>query len=160
MPSNVEGLELRGEDNRSGIGNNLNNLIKGNAGDNLIDGLGGKDVLTGLGGRDTFQFSSKPTSFTLSAADRITDFNSNEDLISISKSSFGLASTSAVSFRTIGNSASLSSALASNEIFIYDSSSGSLYCNQNGQLAGAGSGGLFAILDTKPTLTTANFILY
>ena len=160
LPSNVEGLELRGTANLIGIGNSLDNIIKGNSGDNLIDGLVGKDILTGLGGADNFQFSNKPTNFTNSLVDHITDFSPNEDRISVSKTAFGLASSLTVSLRSISNTASLIGALASSDLFIYDFSSGSLYLNLNGPLAGAGTGGIITIVDNKPTLTATNLTLY
>lgn len=164
LPDNVEGLELRGMTNLNAIGNSLNNLIKGNNADNLIDGREGSDFLTGLDGADTFQFSAKPKSFSASQADHITDFNpdagTNQDRITISKTAFGIESNAQVSLRTINSQAELTGALSSNSLFIYDSRSGSLYWNQNGQLAGAGAGGIFAILDNKPVITSANINLY
>ncbi len=159
LPENVEGLSLTGVNNLRGTGNALNNSIKGNASNNIMDGLGGVDILTGLGGADIFKFSTKPT-FLAATADQITDFNPAEDWITISKEAFGLAINTEVSFKSVGNTNALGNALAGAEAFIYDSSSGNLYWNQNGIQNGAGRGGVFAILTNQAVLTAGNLNLF
>jgi len=66
---NVENLILSGTNTAPATGNELNNIIVGNAGDNRIDGGYGNDVLTGGGGSDTFVISQGKGS------DLITDFH-------------------------------------------------------------------------------------
>jgi hypothetical protein len=44
-------------------------------------------------------------------------------------------------------------------MFAYDSSNGNLYWNQNGSVSGFGTGGIFAVLDNKTTLSASNISL-
>ncbi len=52
LGDNVERLELVGSDDLIGIGNELDNVIKGNGGDNYIEGHGGVDEIRGEDGDD------------------------------------------------------------------------------------------------------------
>lgn len=49
----LENLTLTGAESLSGVGNNLDNVINGNAGDNFLAGGGGNDTLRGGDGADT-----------------------------------------------------------------------------------------------------------
>jgi Ca2+-binding RTX toxin-like protein len=53
LGDNLERLDLRGVANLSGVGNELNNTLKGNAGDNFLDGREGNDGIDGGDGDDT-----------------------------------------------------------------------------------------------------------
>jgi hypothetical protein len=59
-------------------------------------------------------------------------------------------------FKIAKNSKDLTKLLATDTQFIYNKADGGLYFNQNGATAGFGSGGIFAILDGKPTLGTSS----
>ena len=144
-----------------GLGND--NLSGGKYGDTLIGGEGtdflngalGTDALTGGLGADVFAF----TSWGTSNVDHITDFYSSQgDKIQVSKSAFRITA-SVVSLSVVNGSTQLNTALASSNLFVYDQSSGNLYWNQNGSTSGFGSGGIFAILDNKPSLTASNISL-
>ena len=99
LPANVENLTIStaANNNWSGTGNSLNNVLLGNAGSNLLDGqagadtinggLGndiiiggaGNDLLYGGGGKDTFRFAPG------SGQDTIKDFASGDhDVLDIS----------------------------------------------------------------------------
>jgi len=159
LGSNLENLTLTGTDALTGIGNTLKNTIIGNAGNNVLDGMGATDILTGGAGADTFRFSTKPK-FGASTADHLTDFNAAEgDRIQISKSAFGLASNATASLTTVSSASALTTSLGSTNTFVYDSSSGNLYWNQNGNKSGFGTGGIFAVLDNNSALTASNFSL-
>jgi Ca2+-binding RTX toxin-like protein len=160
LPGNIEGLKLLGTANLSGSGNSLSNTIEGNTGNNILDGGAGKDILTGLAGADKFVFSAKPFSLLDTTADIITDFNPDEDVISISRSAFAVSIGQNSSLRVVDNSIGLRSALASDNLFVYYSTTGLLYLNQNGRQEGAGSGGVFAVLNSNLNLTTTNFSLF
>jgi Ca2+-binding RTX toxin-like protein len=156
---NLENLTLTGSDPLTGIGNSLKNTIIGNAGNNVLDGMGGTDSLTGGAGADTFRFSTRPV-FGASTADHITDFKAAEgDKLQISKSAYGLASDATATLTTISSATELSTALGSATTFVYDSSNGNLYWNQNGIKSGFGSGGIFAVLDNHSALSASNISL-
>ncbi|QOL49084.1 beta strand repeat-containing protein [Massilia litorea] len=53
LTDNVENLNLTGTQDIAGTGNELNNIINGNAGANVLDGLAGNDTLNGGLGNDT-----------------------------------------------------------------------------------------------------------
>ncbi|MBD2102615.1 calcium-binding protein [Leptolyngbya sp. FACHB-261] len=61
LGANLENLILIGPGNLSGIGNELNNEITGNAGDNFLDGSGGSDSLNGGAGNDTYLVDGSDT---------------------------------------------------------------------------------------------------
>jgi Ca2+-binding RTX toxin-like protein len=116
--------------------------------------------LTGGLGADTFRFSTRP-SFGSLTADHISDFKGSEgDLLQISKSAFGLASNATASLTTVSSASALTTALGSVSTFVYDSSNGNLYWNQNGNSSGFGSGGILAVLDNKSALTSSNISLF
>ena len=81
------------------------------------------------------------------------------DLIQISKSAFGMDVNTVSSLATITSSGQLTSALATSNTFIYDNTNGNLYWNQNGSAAGAGIGGIFAVLDNKAAITASTLSL-
>ena len=150
-------LILTGSDDVNGTGNQLDNIIDGNVGNNILDGKEGVDMLTGYEGADTFVFSTAP-SFGDSVADHITDFNpvAAGDRLQISKDAFGISMNDSPTFQTVDRVSELIDALKSTTTFVYSSSNGSLYFNENGIDAGFGSGGIFAVLDNAAQLTAAN----
>ena len=141
----------------SAIGNSLDNYIYGGNEGNWIDGKDGRDVLTGGLGADLFVFSTRPI-YGRGTADRITDFNAAEgDSLMLDKSAFGIAGSVKSTVKTVYGPGELQAALGSAETFVYDRGLGELYFNQNGALAGAGNGGVFAILDNKSALGSISF---
>ncbi len=62
LGANVENLTLNGVDNKSGYGNNLNNVLTGNSGKNILFGYNGNDTLYGLDGNDTLDGGSNSDS--------------------------------------------------------------------------------------------------
>jgi len=162
LGTNLENLTLTGTNSINGTGNALNNTIIGNSAINILNGGGGgTDRLTGLGGSDYFQFSTLPSSFSLSqsTADHITDFSRAQgDKIQISKSAFGIT-TSTATLSVVSRSNTLSNALTTEAMFVYDPMRGDLYWNQDGISRGAGSGGVLAILDNKASLRAEDLVL-
>lgn len=70
-----------------GGGNELANIIRGNANNNIINGGGGIDSLYGGAGADTFILDAPDAS----SADHINDFVSGEDVLQVSAATFGLS---------------------------------------------------------------------
>ncbi|WP_333701256.1 calcium-binding protein [Sphingobium yanoikuyae] len=58
LPDNVEALTLIGRANVDAIGNDLDNVLTGNAGNNRLQGLSGEDVLIGGAGDDIYHVNS------------------------------------------------------------------------------------------------------
>lgn len=145
LSAQQERLTLIGSKGINGTGNSLDNQIIGNSGVNVLDGRAGVDTLTGGAGADGFLFSQKP-SFSLASADRITDFGSAQgDRILVSRAGFGITAPS-TSLVSTSATTSLTAALRSSAVFVYDTASGNLHWNANGRTAGAGAGGIFAVL--------------
>jgi len=74
-----------GFDNDDLIGNFGNDVLVGDDGDDVLTGGAGDDVLSGSAGKDIFKFLSLQNN----GYDKITDFNLQEDRISISVQGFG-----------------------------------------------------------------------
>jgi len=54
LNDNLENLTITGTANINAYGNELSNIIIGNAGDNILDGRGGADIVYGGGGNDIY----------------------------------------------------------------------------------------------------------
>ncbi len=79
LAAGEENLTLTGSGDDSVKGNELDNVLTGNAGDNRLNGgNGGHDRLTGGDGVDTFVFGD------LDGVDRVTDFENGRDRIDVS----------------------------------------------------------------------------
>ena len=141
------------ENVRGGSGNDT---IIGDARNNYIDGGAGADVLTGNGGADSFLFFGQ-RDFGSASSDFITDF-SGEDFISVSASGFGITA-SPVKFILAPDALALGIGLSTEALFVYDSSNGHLFWNENGGIPGAGAGGIFAVLVNKFSLSSSNISL-
>ncbi|WP_445638474.1 Calcium-binding protein [Nostoc sp. DSM 114161] len=135
--------------NISGTGNN--DSIVGSNGNDTLNGGNGNDSLSGGAGTDTFGFYNYN-----GGIDTIYDFNATNELIQIYGYSFGgglsIGSLQASQF-TIGTSAS-----TSEQRFIYNSTTGALFFDQDGSAA-AFSKIQFAQLSAGLSLTNNNFVV-
>jgi Ca2+-binding RTX toxin-like protein len=165
LTSNIENLTLAtGAANIDGSGNGIANTILGNAGINTIDGKGGNDTLTGGAGNDIFRFDTaigtnvdSPTN-----ADLITDFISGSDDINLSskiftvyKTAFNVAKAAHIEVDLSGSFASgadLKTAASADIHIIYDTSTGNLYYDPDGDKLHGKDAIQFATLDGNPTL--------
>lgn len=184
LGANVEQLTLAGAtSNTNGTGNELNNTIAGDANRNTLKGLDGKDTLTGglgddiliggngtdtisgNGGNDSYVFDTGAafnsstigldiiTQFIntgLEADKLVLDKTTFTELKSIAGSGFSVAGE----FAVVGSS---SAAAISSALITYDSSTGLLSYNQNGTASGFGTGGKFASLSDRPSLSAVDF---
>jgi Ca2+-binding RTX toxin-like protein len=130
-------------------GNELANNVWGNSGANVLDGGAGADNLTGFGGADTFAFT---TALGGGNIDIIYDYQSGVDRIGLDDAIFtGLApgALSASAF-VVGTAAA-----DADDRIIYDSATGRLFFDADGN--GAGAAVQFALLEGKPPLTWLDF---
>jgi trimeric autotransporter adhesin len=196
----IENLELLGNADFAGTGNGLNNSIIGNSGINTLNGAGGDDALNGRAGNDfllgdegndvvgggagddilfggtgfdAFLYVTGGAFFSGAAigGDTIGDFTQGQDLIALSKATFGLNSAINDSLTAFGDFARVSSdsfASSSNALIVYSSQTGFVYFNPNRNAPGFGipnaeaaftfvlsSGGSFI----PPLLTASNFLV-
>jgi trimeric autotransporter adhesin len=88
--SNIENLTLTGRENLWGAGNDVNNVVIGNAGANMLAGYAGDDTLDGQGGGDGLIGGTGNDTYYVDAADQIYE-NLNEGYdVAYSADSFAL----------------------------------------------------------------------
>lgn len=151
-----------GNGNDTLFGSSGNDTLLGNGGDDFLQGDSGDDILTGGAGADTFAFDTG-AEFVGSelGLDTITDFNSGEDKIRLSKDTFTeLSNTLFPSSLDITEFALVTSdaaAATSGADITYNTNNGNLFYNPNGTAAGFAEGGQFATLTGAPTLTALDF---
>jgi Ca2+-binding RTX toxin-like protein len=132
-------------------GNGFNQIINGNSGVNIINGGAGNDTLRGYGGADFFDFT---TAFGATNVDRLLDFSS-DDTIRLENAIFtALAGTGTLTANQFTSNTSGLATSATQRI-IYESDTGNLYYDSNGNAAGGSV--LIAQLNTGLVLTNSDF---
>jgi Ca2+-binding RTX toxin-like protein len=170
LGDNLENLVLWETGNINGTGNSEDNYLYGNIGNNLLAGGTGNDSLFGGAGTDSLTGGLGNDEFTFRGVfgtlgvDTITDFALTADKITLSKTTFNLASAvttgSDIGFSVVSEFASVTSnADTSSAMIVYNSSTGGLFYNSNGSDVGFGSGGQFAVITGNPVLTATDFKL-
>jgi len=138
-----------GNDSLSGgIGNDT---LLGGAGNDSIRGDAGADLLIGGADSDIFVYSSPSE-----GGDTITDFSGSLDTIRVSQGGFGgglLPGVLLASQFGLGAAATTSS-----QRFIYDTATGILRFDIDGN--GAGASSILATLTGSPTLSSSNFSIF
>jgi Ca2+-binding RTX toxin-like protein len=128
-------------------GNGNDTILAGGGNDTLVGGMG-NDTLTGGSGNDFFRFNSPNEGI-----DKITDFNTINDSIALQSTGFslpvGILSSSQF---VIGSSATTSA-----QRIIYDSNTGNLFFDDDGN--GANSAVQIAQLNSRLSLTNQDFIV-
>ena len=133
------------------FGGDGNDTLLGGAGNDQLFGQSGADVLTGGAGRDRF-FYENPSDSNMVQMDRITDFNVNEDRITL-KDASGYIVDTGVAYVYQNNIAStinhIQSNAADNQIYFFtDGTNGYIYANGNATGL-AGYDGLLIRLDGR-----------
>lgn len=161
LGNNVENLELTGSGAISGTGNALANQITGNAAANMLSGMGGNDVLNGGPGNDVLSGGPGADRYLFDSAlngtgnvDQLTDFSAIDDTIVLDRTVFTQLGTGAL---LPGRFFAGSAAHDADDRIIYDSATGKLYYDADGN--GAGGQVLFAQLSPGTALTSADFLV-
>ncbi|MDO9106875.1 MAG: hypothetical protein Q7U57_18185 [Methylovulum sp.] len=140
---------LAGNDWLNGAGGN--DVLLGGAGNDLINGGNGNDTLTGGAGKDKFVFNSSLTA----NVDSIIDFNPVKDTIMLDNNTFSaLVATGQLNS---DNFVVATAALDNNDYIVYNSATGELFYDANGNSAGAAT--QIALLGIDLALTHADFIV-
>jgi Ca2+-binding RTX toxin-like protein len=141
------------------IGNNAANTLSGNAGADILSGGGGADQLAGGTGNDTLTGGTGHDNFLFNSAlnavsnvDHIVDFTAVDDTIVLDQTIFAAVATG-----TLAASAFFSGTAAhdADDRIIYDSATGKIYYDADGN--GAGAKLLFAQVTAGSLLTNADF---
>ena len=160
LTANLENLVLTGAAAIDGAGNALDNAITGNSAANTLFGLDGADTLDGGLGADTLQGGPGADIYVFSSAlgggniDAIVNFNVADDTIELNSAVFtGLAAGALdASAFVIG-----AAAADADDRIIYDSATGALWFDADGD--GAGAAIQFATLAAGLGLTEADFFV-
>ena len=98
-----------------------------------------------------------PSTFKIKDIDRITNFNPSTDTLEMNTDSFGIDSSATFTFASGKNKTAVKKKLAKQDFdFLYDEKKGGLNFNENGTDKGFGDGGIVAILNGAPDLTSGN----
>ncbi|MBM6592589.1 calcium-binding protein [Microvirga pudoricolor] len=155
----VERVVLLGKTAINTAGDNLNNVIIGNAGKNKLAGGLGNDTITGLKGNDRFVFDTKLNA--KKNVDKITDFKNvkgNDDTFYLKKSVFkalNKKTLNAEDFYKIGDP---TKGQEKSDKILYDQRSGKVYYDADG-FGGKGAV-LFAKVKAKTDLTHNDFFIF
>lgn len=155
LGANVEHLSYTGTSTFTGIGNGENNNLRGGTGSDFLSGLDGDDFVTGAGGADTLLGGNGADQFRYignDGVDTIVGFTSGVDKIALANSVF--THTGTVDF-VQGAGAVATSA---NSTFLYDSTTGILSFDADGN--GASAAIALASVGTGLTLAAGDFIFY
>jgi Ca2+-binding RTX toxin-like protein len=134
-------------------GDVADNLIQGGAGNDSIRGHKGNDTLAGNSGKDIFVFNTALSAWD--NTDTITDFSRADDTIHLEKAIFtALTSTGALAPAAFRATPTGLAADADDRI-IYDTDSGDLFYDADGN--GAGSAIRFATLIGLPIIASTDF---
>ncbi len=164
LAANVENLALTGTSAIKGTGNTLDNVLLGNSAANTLNGGTGNDILSGALGNDTLTGGAGNDIFVFDTVlnatnnkDSLSDYTAGQDKIQVDKDIFAsLADTgtlSAAFFRSSSNGL----AADNNDYFLYNTSTGALCYDLDGN--GAGVAVQFATLTTKPSITAGDFLV-
>ena len=155
LGANVENLTLQDGAAINGYGNSLNNVITGNSSNNTLSGNAGNDILYGGGGNDIFVFNT-----TLNAStnvDSIQEFISANDQIYLDHNIFSSLATGALADANFTANAS-GTAQDLNDRIIYNTSSGALFYDSDGN--GVGAAIKFAELTGSPAISAVVFSVF
>ncbi|MFI0846894.1 hypothetical protein [Mesorhizobium sp. IMUNJ 23232] len=133
-------------------GNSAANAISGLNGADVIDGGAGSDRLTGGAAKDFFVFSS---ALGTSNIDTIADFSAADDTIRLDNAIFAAVGANGALLSGYFRSNTTGTAQDSNDHIIYETDTGKLFYDADGN--GAGIAIQFATLTGNPAISAADF---
>lgn len=160
LPDHAENLIYSSTNSFTGIGNAAGNVIEGGLfadflsgldGDDILIGKGGSDTLLGGAGADTFRYVGRGPDGE-NGFDRILDFTSGTDRISLSSATYGQTLT----FELVQGGTPI--ATTANSTFLYNVNTGMLTYDADGVGAGLSVG--IAQLNAGLTLTVGDFVFF
>jgi len=163
LPAHVENLTLTGTAAINGAGNDLANIIVGNtannqlnggAGNDTLNGGAGNNILTGGTGKDYFQFRTADH-INGGRMDTIIDYSVIDDTIKLDKAVFTVFTNPIPSPIAAGELIIGSQALDSNDFIIYNSGTGALLYDADGN--GSDAAVQFAMVSIGLAMTNADF---
>ena len=165
LGANIENLTLTGSAALNGTGNNIANTLLGNTGANVLSGLNGADQIHGGLGNDTLiggvgldKFVFDTTANSATNTDTINDFTPVDDVIWLNNAVFtAFVTDGAVSAANVRIGAGIDTAADANDFLIYNSTTGQLRYDADGN--GIGASVLVATLSGAPALTVADFLI-
>jgi Ca2+-binding RTX toxin-like protein len=159
----IENLVLTGSGATTAAGNSLANTLTGNGAVNTLNGGEGNDSLYGMGGNDVLKGSTGLDAFYFTTAlsassnvDKLTDFSVADDTVLLSRTIFtaiGADGTLAASAFAAGTAAA-----DADDRILYDSASGKIFYDADGD--GTGAAILFAQVNAGTALTNLDFEAY
>ncbi|GHC49765.1 calcium-binding protein [Neogemmobacter tilapiae] len=154
------------------VGQGGDDRLNGGGGQDRLEGAEGLDTMTGGGGADTFVIAAGLTSinaplpvlqdgllWSAEGVDHITDFNAKDDTIHFYADGYAnLVWAQKHQMLAAGAFVLGTTAKDASDRILYDRSTGRLFHDADG--AGGDAAILVAILDNKPLLTAADFVIY
>lgn len=139
-------------------GSTGNDILRGNGGNDIINGGDGNDTITGGLGADTLTGGNGADNFVfagLNSVDTITDFDATMDFIHLED----LVFTAIGPTLDVGEFVSNSGGVAgdANDVLLYDSDTGNLYYDADGN--GSGARILIATLTGAPTIGPTDVLI-
>jgi hypothetical protein len=131
------------------IGGSGDDILIGNTVANELTGGAGSDTLSGGSGNDVFVFNS------LAGSDTITDWNTANDTLQFSATTFsasgvsGISAGSSVDAADLLTGANITNASSTGQTFLFDTDSAILYYDADG----AGAGGAIQVADLGANVT-------
>jgi Ca2+-binding RTX toxin-like protein len=128
--------------------------LNGGGGNDTIDGRGGNDTLTGGLGADAFVFDTAPASGNV---DQVADFVSATDRLNLENGVFtalGAAGNFAAGDARFAAGAGFTSGRDASDRIVYDTTTGNLYYDADGN--GAGAAQLFATIQGHPAVAATD----
>jgi Ca2+-binding RTX toxin-like protein len=136
-------------------GSSYNDTLSGNSGTNVLIGGTGNDVLTGGAGLDAFLFNTALNAAT--NLDMLTDFSAADDTIRLENAIFTQLATTGTLNAAHFRASTAGTAADGDDYILYDSDSGALYYDADGN--GAGLAVQFASLTGNPVISNSDFMV-